>query len=79
MTPYVLAPFGNSGEISQFLLRIAFMDEIPASKAVLQAILALSSLKLSGNTESVIFKANAISMLAAAVKYKMAQLNVCDA
>ena len=71
MTPHLLAPFGDDSRISQFLLRIALMDETPASSAVLQGILALSSLKLNGGAEASLFKSKAISMLAASVKEEM--------
>ncbi|TAQ87809.1 hypothetical protein B7494_g3898 [Chlorociboria aeruginascens] len=69
--PHLLAPFGDDSRISQFLLRIALMDETPASSAVLQGILALSSLKLYGGAEASLFKSKAISMLAASVKEGM--------
>ena len=62
MVPHLLAPFGDDSRISQFLLRIALMDETPASSAVLQGILALSSLKLYGGAEAFLFKSKAISM-----------------
>jgi hypothetical protein len=71
MIPNPLAPFGDSTGISQLLLRIAFMDETPASSAVLHGILALSSLKLHGNLEASMFKFKAIAMLAASVKEQM--------
>lgn len=71
MLSHVLAPFGNNSMISQFLLKIAFMDETPASGAVLQGILALSSLKLHGSSRASIFKTKAIAMLAASVNEDM--------
>jgi hypothetical protein len=71
MVPHLLAPFGDNSRISQLLLRIALMDETPASRAVLHGILALSSLKLYRAAEASLFKSKAISMLAASVKEGM--------
>ncbi|KAF4626634.1 hypothetical protein G7Y89_g11526 [Cudoniella acicularis] len=71
MVSHLLAPFGDDSTISQFFLRIALMDETPASSAVLQGILALSSLKLYGGAEASLFKSKAISMLAASMKKGM--------
>jgi hypothetical protein len=66
-----LAPFGNNTAISHSLLRIAFMDDTPASSAVLQGILALSSLKLYGSMEALPFKGKAMSMLSASLAETM--------
>ena len=47
------------------------MDRTPASSAVLEGILAISSLKLHGSTEASPFKSRAISMLSASLKEEM--------
>ena len=69
--PHFLAPFGDNKGISHLLLRIAFMDGTPASTAVLQAVLALSSLKLYGTKEALLFKSKAMTMLSASLNEKM--------
>lgn len=53
------------------MLKIAFTDDTPASSAVLQSIIALSSLKLYGATESSQSKNKAIAMLSASLKQNM--------
>jgi len=68
---YFLAPFGGNEGISHLILRIAFMDGTPASTAVLQAVLALSSLKLYGTKEALPFKSKAMTMLSASLNEKM--------
>ena len=50
---------------------MAFMDDSPASSAVLHGVLALSSLRLHGDKEASVLRSKAISMLASSLKEKM--------
>ncbi|KAI8665069.1 Zn(2)-C6 fungal-type domain-containing protein [Fusarium sp. Ph1] len=50
--------------LMQVILQMALADSTPSSKAVLQGILALSSLRLSGNSAALAHKTKAISALA---------------
>ncbi|KAJ4315877.1 hypothetical protein N0V84_008146 [Fusarium piperis] len=50
--------------LMQVILQMALADSTPSSKAVLQGILALSSLRLSGNAAAFVHKTKAISALA---------------
>ncbi|KAM6529745.1 hypothetical protein FALCPG4_007873 [Fusarium falciforme] len=50
--------------LMQVILQMALADSTPSSKAVLQGILALSSLRLSGNSAAFAHKTKAISALA---------------
>ncbi|RSL53160.1 hypothetical protein CEP54_010554 [Fusarium duplospermum] len=50
--------------LMQMILQMALADSTPSSKAVLQGILALSSLRLSGNSAAFAHKTKAISALA---------------
>ncbi|KAL7895511.1 fungal-specific transcription factor domain-containing protein [Trichoderma sp. TUCIM 5745] len=51
------------GELARSLLVLGLSDATLSSRAVLQAILALSSLHVYGDTSAVAYKANAISLL----------------
>ncbi|RSL62836.1 hypothetical protein CEP53_004618 [Fusarium sp. AF-6] len=50
--------------LMQMILQMALADSTPSSKAVLQGVLALSSLRLSGNSAAFAHKTKAISALA---------------
>ncbi|KAI8716335.1 Zn(2)-C6 fungal-type domain-containing protein [Fusarium sp. LHS14.1] len=50
--------------LMQVILQMALADSTPSSKAVLQSVLALSSLRLSGNSAAFAYKTKAISALA---------------
>jgi hypothetical protein len=55
--------------LMQVILQMALADSTPSSKAVLQGILALSSLRLSGNSAAFAHKTKAISALARSLSF----------
>lgn len=56
------------GSLTGLFLRLALTGPAPASKAVLHAILAISSMQLSKESQASRYKASAISSLRASMK-----------
>lgn len=53
----------SSGDLTDWILRLAFYDATPASNAVLHSLLALSSLNLGRNSVAMMYKIMALSYL----------------
>ncbi|KAF4468016.1 hypothetical protein FALBO_5110 [Fusarium albosuccineum] len=59
---------GTTVSLKKLTLHMALSDSSPSSKAVLQSVLALSSLRLSGDGAASAYKAKAISSLSQSLK-----------
>lgn len=53
----------NLGQLTDYILRLAFYDATPASNAILYAILALSSLNIGRTGAAMVLKIKALSYL----------------
>ncbi|KAK1249244.1 hypothetical protein MKX07_002760 [Trichoderma sp. CBMAI-0711] len=62
MGPQLLV-MDSSGDLTDWILRLAFYDATPASNAVLHSLLALSSLNLGRNSVAMMYKIMALSYL----------------